>query len=259
MAIQTEFPIIALWAHPRSMSTATERIMRERGDLECLHEPFMYYYYIELGKKHMPHSDLDPARPTVFPDIVADLESRAMSNAVFFKDMGYYVVPEIYDHPRLANRIRHMILIRDPRKAILSYYRLDPGLLLEEVGIEAQWRLYQWLKDCADVEVPIVEAEQVQRDPVATMSLAWEQLGLTPCPGAFNWKAGSTPEEWQTVSGWHGDVSASSGIRREPAESEDMIQRRFDSEAKKAPNLCQLLDHHMPFYRELRSRAISPA
>jgi hypothetical protein len=26
-------PIIALWSHPRSMSTANERLMRVRGDL----------------------------------------------------------------------------------------------------------------------------------------------------------------------------------------------------------------------------------
>ena len=38
-------PIIFLCAHPRSMSTAIERIMRERGDLDCLHEPFLHYYY----------------------------------------------------------------------------------------------------------------------------------------------------------------------------------------------------------------------
>lgn len=34
-----KFPIIALWCHPRSMSTAMERVMRERGDCRCFHEP----------------------------------------------------------------------------------------------------------------------------------------------------------------------------------------------------------------------------
>ncbi|MCO5125978.1 MAG: hypothetical protein M9957_01250 [Rhodobacteraceae bacterium] len=42
-------PIIAMWSHPRSMSTAIERIMRERGDLDCLHEPFMYDYCAPPG------------------------------------------------------------------------------------------------------------------------------------------------------------------------------------------------------------------
>ena len=56
MASETPHPIIALWVHPRSMSTAIERIMRERGDLDCLHEPFMYYYYVGLGKRELPRN-----------------------------------------------------------------------------------------------------------------------------------------------------------------------------------------------------------
>lgn len=45
-------PIIFLWAHPRSMSTAIERIMRERGDFDCLHEPFLHYYYLQRYLQH---------------------------------------------------------------------------------------------------------------------------------------------------------------------------------------------------------------
>ena len=36
-SVDMTHPLIALWSHPRSMSTATERIMRERGDLDCAH------------------------------------------------------------------------------------------------------------------------------------------------------------------------------------------------------------------------------
>nr|VFK02985.1 MAG: hypothetical protein BECKH772B_GA0070898_103194 [Candidatus Kentron sp. H]VFK03302.1 MAG: hypothetical protein BECKH772A_GA0070896_103164 [Candidatus Kentron sp. H]VFK05939.1 MAG: hypothetical protein BECKH772C_GA0070978_103144 [Candidatus Kentron sp. H] len=39
--------IICLWTHPRSISTAFERVMIERGDLKVLHEPFSYLYYFE--------------------------------------------------------------------------------------------------------------------------------------------------------------------------------------------------------------------
>lgn len=38
--------IIALWIHPRSNSTAFERVMTERKDLKILHEPFAYFYYV---------------------------------------------------------------------------------------------------------------------------------------------------------------------------------------------------------------------
>ena len=38
-------PIIALWAVPRSTSTAFEWMMRQRGDVACLHEPFGEAWY----------------------------------------------------------------------------------------------------------------------------------------------------------------------------------------------------------------------
>ena len=37
-------PIIFLWAHPRSMSTALERVMRERGDFESYLEYHLPFY-----------------------------------------------------------------------------------------------------------------------------------------------------------------------------------------------------------------------
>ena len=38
-------PILALWAVPRSTSTAFEWMMRQRGDFECFHEPFGEVWY----------------------------------------------------------------------------------------------------------------------------------------------------------------------------------------------------------------------
>ena len=37
--------IVTLWAVPRSTSTAFEWMMRQRGDMECLHEPFGEAWY----------------------------------------------------------------------------------------------------------------------------------------------------------------------------------------------------------------------
>ena len=37
--------ILVLWATPRSTSTAFEWMMRQRGDMECFHEPFGEAWY----------------------------------------------------------------------------------------------------------------------------------------------------------------------------------------------------------------------
>ena len=72
-------PIIALWSHPRvpsagpirgshprSMSTALESVMRERGDLACFHEPFMGDHYVHRAVRTMPLYDVDPSQPAAY-------------------------------------------------------------------------------------------------------------------------------------------------------------------------------------------------
>ena len=69
------------------MSTAMERIMRERGDFTCFHEPFMYDYYVNKKVRVMPHFDIDDDRPKTYPDIRDMILKSAEDKPVFFQ--GY--------------------------------------------------------------------------------------------------------------------------------------------------------------------------
>lgn len=248
-------PIVALWSHPRSMSTATERIMRERGDLTCYHEPFMYHYYVGLGHRHFPHHKIDPAHPTGFREIWQMLVDAAETGPVFFKDMAYYVWPGVEAHPALAGAIRHAFLIRDPRRSILSYHRLDPEFTSAEAGLEAEWCLADWVARTTGRRPPVIEAEAIQREPQAVMRALWSRLGLDDRPHAFDWSRESVPEDWQQVAGWHQGVSASTGIRP-PDEDDAAIDAQFATAAATAPRLDTLLAHHLPFYRKLKAWAL---
>jgi hypothetical protein len=158
-------PIIALWSHPRSMSTAFERIMRSRGDVDCMHEPFMYDYYINRSKREMPHFDAMDDHPRSYEAIRGMILTKAESGPVFFKDMSYYVVPHILDDGAFLDRVTHSFLIRDPKASILSYAKLDPDMLLEEIGLEAQWRHAEAVRTRTGRPPMIVRSEAVQSDP----------------------------------------------------------------------------------------------
>ena len=77
--------IYALWSHPRSMSTAIERVMRERGDLDCAHEPFMYDYYVHRKVRQMPFFETEKDHPVRYEDIRDMLLRRAETKPVFIK------------------------------------------------------------------------------------------------------------------------------------------------------------------------------
>lgn len=252
-------PIIMLWAHPRSMSTATERIMRERGDCQCMHEPFMYYYYVHLGRKKMPHFKAEHNRPTDFGDIVNMLFEAAESTAVFSKDMAYYVLPEIRRHPDLAHTLDHVFLVRDPRRSILSYHKLDPDIQCVEVGLESQWKLYQWLKKQTGIQPLVLRAEDIQADPQTVIGRMWQEVGLKFKAGAFEWNRDDTPEDWKQVDQWHSSALNAKSIKRETI-SERELQEQFDSAAESAPLLKELLEYHLPFYHKLVAAGLrSPA
>ena len=81
------YPIIALWAHPRARSTVFERVMMERGDLQVLHEPFSYVYYVHEAQTTLEQEYVDPNHPKTYPNIRDYICSLAETSPVLFKDM----------------------------------------------------------------------------------------------------------------------------------------------------------------------------
>ncbi len=243
-------PVVFLWAHPRSMSTALERVMRERGDFDCLHEPFLHYYYTERSHRGLPHFESARAHPTSYAGTRDMILEHAERKPVFAKDMSYYVMPEILDDDEFCRQVTHCFLIRDPRRAIMSYYRLDAEVSCYEIGLEAQWRHFDGLRRLGIDAGIVLEAETVQRDTAAAMGRFWQALGLDYRERALSWEQGETPGDWHYVEGWHGSVSASSGIRP-PADDDTAAE--FERLCRDAPQLRDFLDTHQPYYERLRA------
>src|SRR5690606_37664576 len=130
---------------------------------------------------------------------------------VFLKDMSYYVMPHILDDRSFLDRLTNVFLVRDPVASIPSYYKLDPDLTLEEVGLEAQARHYDALVALGKTP-PVIAAEDVRADTEGVIGALWHRIGLAHVAEAFDWQR-ETPKDWVQVGGWHGDVSSATGIR----------------------------------------------
>lgn len=248
-------PIIALWAHPRSMSTATERIMRERGDLDCAHEPFMYDYYVHRAAGRMPHFDVQPDHPVTYPEIRDMLLAKAGAGPVFFKDMAYYVTPYLLEDSGFRDRLTHVFLIRNPEAALASYHRLDPGFSLEEAGIAAQWHLFEGLRAAGRGPV-VIRAEDIRNAPRRMMRALWQRIGLEDAPEALDW-TGDVPQDWAQVGTWHGQASRSTGIRPMEPDHEARARAAFEAAAAITPHLRDYLAHHRPHYERLAGKAVT--
>ncbi|MGB0927997.1 MAG: hypothetical protein ACPGVA_12340 [Pikeienuella sp.] len=237
--------IHALWCHPRSVSTAFERIMRERGDLDVLHEPFMYHHYLTQEERCFPDFAPEPGHPQTYADIREMILRRAVAQPVFFKDMAYYVDGALPDDLEFARAMTHAFLVRDPAEAIISYQKRDPDFSRKELGMEAQYALFQALR-AAGLDPLVITATQLRMAPEKTLARYWAHVGLPFVDHAFGWDD-KVPDDWKAVAEWHGNALSSGAIQKPEA------GRDFGAEvsALGAP-FVGYEAHHRPFYDALR-------
>ncbi|KAI5821436.1 P-loop containing nucleoside triphosphate hydrolase protein [Pyronema omphalodes] len=94
---------IFLATHPRSCSTAFERVMMTRQELNCIHEPFgEAFYYSEterLGRRFDGENMRDVREKSGFSDCTFGGIWRGMmaegNKRIFIKDIAHYLIPPI--------------------------------------------------------------------------------------------------------------------------------------------------------------------
>jgi hypothetical protein len=243
------FSTIFLWTHPRSMSSAMERVMWQRGDLKTLHEPFLYLYYLGDANKQLQYFDPLPGHPTSYAGIKAMIQNASKSSDVFVKDMCYFVSNYIESDRKFLRQLSNTFLIRTPEQTVPSYYNIDPKVTLEEIGLEAVYRHFQLVtQECGQIPL-VIDAQDLARDPQGTLRAYCAALELPYIEESLSWDNDALPEEWRHVAGWHTDLSTSSGLGKvQPARTS----------LSDAAHLQQMCDHHMPFYEKLRSHRLKP-
>ena len=141
-------------------------------------------------------------------------------------------------------------LVRDPAQSIPSYYRLDPGVTLEEIGCEAQCRCFERFAEVTGRVPVVIDAADLAADPVGTLRVYCRALELPFMPEALEWDA-ELPQAWRDVGGWHADLAGSTGI------SGPRSPHGLGLDA--APHLHDYYEHHLPFYRKMRAHRLAPA
>ncbi|MCD9623275.1 hypothetical protein [Rhabdothermincola salaria] len=233
-------PLLALWAVPRSASTAFERMVAERGDLVVVSEPFSAAYYD--GPEARSERFGCSAPEATFSAVRSELLRAARERPTFVKDMAYQALPAV--DATLLDGCRHTFLVRDPAWSVPSLARGWPDFTAEEVGFDAVERLVARVED-AGHEAVVLDSDDVRRRPEAVLQAWCERVGLAFRPEALAWEPGMT-DGWERWQDWHGSTASSAGFRPpdpEPPTVDDERVRRAIEAAR-------------PTYEALRARRL---
>ena len=206
--------ILALWAVPRSTSTAFEWMMRQRGDMACFHEPFGEAWYQgeePLWPRLKPDSVRTPG--LTLGSVLETLKASAAEGPVFSKDFPHYI-----DHmwtDELLDLFNHGFLIRDPAKSITSMYAKWPDFHPKEVGLAEQRHLFDMLCDKHGKAPPVLDSDDLLEAPHDMVKVWCEAVGIPFMPEALSWEPGADTAQysWWDGGSFHANLRNSDGLK----------------------------------------------
>ncbi len=230
--------ILALWATPRSTSTAFEWAMANRGDMTCHHEPYNEAYYYGEDRRHDRYFVADPSlKPTpglTIRGVHERLVAEAAAGPVFVKDFGYSVMHMADDN--FLDHFTHSFLIRNPEKVITSMHTRWPDIILPEIGFEELSVLFNRVAERTGKAPVVIDSDELLTDAAAGMAAYCEAVGIPFVPEALNWEAKTRERKtknatWNTDEhGFHDSLKASKGLEPQKRDypplssSEDMMR-----------------------------------
>ena len=235
--------ILALWATPRSTSTAFEWMMRMRGDMQCFHEPFGEPWY--QGEEPLwPRIQLDSPRTPglTFNSVWNELKTAAQKGPVFSKDFPHYI--EHMWTNNFLNHFTHSFLIRDPAKVATSMYMHWPDFVLKEIAFVEQRQLFDRLTDQMGKAPPVIDSDDLLENPHAIVKAYCDAVNIEFKPEALSWEPGNRDEvSWYDGGSWHANLRDSDGLKAQP--------RRYIDISEAPDRVKEIYDICLPHYEHL--------
>ncbi|MER6781395.1 MULTISPECIES: sulfotransferase family protein [unclassified Streptomyces] len=229
-------PATALWAAPRSRSTAFFRSMLQHGDITALHEPFCNV--ADFGETEVEGAVVRSER-----ELIDAIRELARHRPVFFKDTTDHRYAEVLADKEFLAGTRHTFLLRRPEEIVSSFYALQPDMELADVGIEGLYEMYLAVLAAGGEPPVVVDSDDLVERPAATMAAYCAAVGIPFRPEALSWDA-TARGEWQRTDRWHVAVANSTGFSKS--------RTAYRHTAENNPELARFAAHHRPFYEFLR-------
>ncbi|WP_419908348.1 sulfotransferase family protein [Candidatus Poriferisodalis sp.] len=242
---------LTLWATPRSVSTAFEWMMRQRGDFECFHEPWNELYYYGADRQSQRDAQVEARPGHTYAALWDRLSELSQSHNVFVKDFAYSVEHDLDDRKLAA--MTHTFLIRDPERVVQGLGHHWPDCTWDEVGFESLHRLFCRIAERDGAPPPVIDAADLTGDPQGTTRAYCAAVGIEFMAEALVWEPGERAEvSWygEGTGPWHDALRQSSGITTPRTEYPPLDD---------SPRLAEMYERSLPLYHAMAAHRFRPA
>lgn len=201
-----------MWSGPRNLSTAMMRSFGSRADTFVSDEPFYGCFLRETDEIHPMHDEVVAAMDGDWWSVLKTLKGDPPDGAPIWyqKQMWHHMTGPIgYED---FDGFTHAFLIRSPERMVASYLHMRDKAEFADFALERQAEFFDREADRFGHAPPVIDANDVLRDPGGTLSALCAALGIAWDPAMLAWAPGRRATDGPWAPHWYKSVEASTGF-----------------------------------------------
>jgi len=227
---------INLWSCPRNVSTAFMYSFGQRVDTSIVDEPLYAHYLSNSTVIHPCQNEILSSQFQSGKKVVEEVLFGKYSTEIsFFKHMTHHLVEIDWS---FMLKMKNIIFIRDPRKILISYSKVIAKPTIEDIGIEKQLKLFNYLKQ-NKADFVVLDSNELLKNPPKCLELLCEKLNIPFDDKMLSWKKGARKEDGVWAKHWYDNVHNSTGFKVQNTSNQPIVMPE---------NLKELAEKCMPFY-----------
>ena len=234
-----------MWSGPRNISTAMMRSWGNRSDTEVVDEPFYAFYLNKTQSPHPCFEEVLQSQSDNSEQVVNELTKDICNSKVQYqKHMTHHMLTGI--DLNWVKELQHCFLIRCPAQVVSSYTNSRGVCSVEDIGIKRQFELYQQISHITGQDIPIIDSNDVLKNPEKILKRLCEKLGVAFMPTMLDWPKGSRKSDGVWAKHWYKNVDNSSGFAPYSAKNVQLDDAQL-----------AVVNQVEPFYQQLYAKRIS--
>lgn len=208
----TEGLRVAMWSGPRNISTTMMRAWENREDTVVVDEPLYAHYLVATGVDHPGREEVIASQPTDWRTVAKRLTGPIPGGkAIWYqKHMTQHVLADM--DLGWLDGLANCFLIRRPELVVASFTKVRPDAAPWELGFEQQTRIFGHVSQRLGTAPPILDAEDVLRDPKGMLGALCRRLGIPFSERMLHWPAGRRASDGVWATHWYAAVERSTGF-----------------------------------------------
>jgi hypothetical protein len=210
---------ICLWSSPRNISTAMMYAFAQRDDTIAVDEP-LYAHYLRVtgidhpGREETLNSQENDGEKVVRNVILGEYDEPI----VFLKQMTHHLVDLDL---RFMEHTKNILFIRDPKQIIASYAQVRPDVTMQDVGIEKQWWLFNYLTE-NNFSRLVLDSNEILRSPQNVLQQLCAAISIPFSDAMLHWPAGPKKEDGVWAKYWYDNVHRSTGFAKQKTSEREL-------------------------------------